>query len=240
MIPLWVFITSLWYWPLEVLISLHSFARWAHATCYYKRIVLHTNLSSDWSTISDIYRAKTKLWEGNVFTGVCHSVREGVPCDHYPWCIFTWILPYLSLPVYHTWDLPLPQIPDMRPTPSWYWHLVVNIKWWPPKHVQLARGRYASYSNGVLSMFTFKNHFTRTFRNDTFTILVATICYHQIVSDSEKHFLNKVRNFFWGDMVGDVTSSPTCHRSFLLLHVWRCTSKDIFYRAFHSELCVKS
>ena len=148
-------------------------------------------------------------------------------------------LTYCSLYTTHGTS-PRYQIPDMRPTPSCYWHLVVNIKWWPPKHVQLARGRYASYSNGVLSMFTLKNHFTRTFRNDTFTILVATICYHQIVSDSEKHFLHKVRNFFWGDMVGDVTSSPTCHRSFLLLHVWRCTPKDIFYRAFHLELCVKS
>ena len=29
------------------------------------------------------YRLPMKLWEGNVFTGVCHSVG-GVPCDYYP------------------------------------------------------------------------------------------------------------------------------------------------------------
>ena len=62
-----------------------------------------------------------KLREGNVFTSVClHLVGgRGSPCDHYPWCIVTWVP--LTPPIA---DMP----PDTRhgiyPLPC-DWHLVV-------------------------------------------------------------------------------------------------------------------
>ena len=41
--------------------------------------------------LPDIYHPPTKLWAGNVFTGVCVSIHWVSPqdcyCDHYPWCI---------------------------------------------------------------------------------------------------------------------------------------------------------
>ena len=58
------------------------------------------------------YRAETKLREGNVFTGVCHSVwGMGTQCDHYPRCIGTKVTPHThtpnhSSPRYQTLDLP--------------------------------------------------------------------------------------------------------------------------------------
>ena len=33
--------------------------------------------------------ATMKLWKGNIFSRVCHSVQASVPCDHYQWCIGT-------------------------------------------------------------------------------------------------------------------------------------------------------
>ena len=113
------------------------------------------------------YSPQTKLRKGNIFTAVCHSVREMCigpwVSTHYQ----TWDLPpttdiwWLSL---ETWDLPSPC----------YWHLVVITgylfklvhlrtypqtstcsKWWLPKHVQLVSGWNASYCNAVLfNMYT--------------------------------------------------------------------------------------
>ena len=88
-----------------------------------------------------IYHPQTKLWEGNIFTGVSHSVYGVSPCDDYPWCIGTWVPPG-----YQTWDLPPCPCPPFcyrhlmvitgdlfkpvhsRTFPPWSWHLVVAIK----------------------------------------------------------------------------------------------------------------
>ena len=54
-----------------------------------------------------------KLWEGNAFTHVCLPVdREGVPYDHYPWCIRP-----------HGYK---PPPPPPRPQPSTLWILDIG------------------------------------------------------------------------------------------------------------------
>ena len=96
-----------------------------------------------------------KLWEGNVFTGVCLSIHGGSSCDHYPWCTGPHCTgpPTASPSRHRIWgpSLPLPlalaqPCPLLvtsggyhwRPVqtcslgiivqslPHWYWHLVAT------------------------------------------------------------------------------------------------------------------
>ena len=52
--------------------------------------------ASYWNALTWVnYRLPIKLREGNIFSRFCHSI-QGVPCDHYPWCMephFTGIPP---------------------------------------------------------------------------------------------------------------------------------------------------
>ena len=64
-----------------------------------------------WLAFCTYYRAQTKLWEGNVFTGVCLSVHKGSSCYHYSWCIgshCTVPWPWSQSPTsgHQLWDLP--------------------------------------------------------------------------------------------------------------------------------------
>ena len=117
--------------------------------------------------------------EGNVFTGVRHSVPGESSCDHYPWCIGTWVPP--SPLDNRRGDLPPPPPPPPAlqtwgptlPVPCYLHQVVItgdmfklvqwrtcppppphstgtDIHWWPLKHVWLERGWYASYWNAVL------------------------------------------------------------------------------------------
>ena len=56
------------------------------------------------------YHSPTKLQNGNVFTGVCHSDHRGSPCDHYPWGIG----PHGTAPQSQLWTWPCPT-PGMGP-----------------------------------------------------------------------------------------------------------------------------
>ena len=63
----------------------------------------------------DDYRPPTKLREGSVFRRVCPSFcpqGQGVPCDHYPWCI----------------GIGLPTPPSLLP---WTWDFIVQWSSWP-------------------------------------------------------------------------------------------------------------
>ena len=88
------------------------------------------------------YRPPTKLWEGNVFTGFCHSVPILSLCDYYPWCMGT----YPSSPpipnmgptpcpltsgihhIHHWRPLQNCSLEDRTPSPHCYWRLVVATK----------------------------------------------------------------------------------------------------------------
>ena len=57
----------------------------------FAQIFIRNGTKCSWVSLKIIYHVyfilnycpPTNLWEGNVFTGVCHSVG-GSPCDHYP------------------------------------------------------------------------------------------------------------------------------------------------------------
>ena len=135
-------------------------------TCY---CILHQNCLH---SMYHCYRPKTKLWEGNVFTGVClsvNSVHMMEVTSHASWVVSNGRLVPLEYPPGHPtpfWDTLPPGIPSPSATDVlWsslersyphYWHLVVILgdlfKVVLPltsSGVHWSR-QYASYWNAVL------------------------------------------------------------------------------------------
>ena len=132
-----------------------------------------------------------KFQEGNVFSYVCpsvsHSVQDGSPCDHYPWCIGshctgplwllhqTWDHPkpcplnnrYGNLPGHHTWDSPLaPALPPASDIWDYHWRPFQicsfwdsqsDIWWWPLKHIWFGSRQWTSSCNAFLFARKFAN-----------------------------------------------------------------------------------
>ena len=105
-------------------------------------------------TLYYFYHPLTKLWEGHIFGRVCLSFcprREGVLCDHYPWC--SWPHCTGSWPWHCTGPQPPPSGILWSRLEIWWnlftWrpllHLVLTSSGWLLKYIQWASRRYTSY-----------------------------------------------------------------------------------------------
>ena len=130
-------------------------------------------------TVNALHVQTPWLWEGNVFSHVCHSVcpqRRGVPMWPLPMMLWTSLhrVPltlalvkiYFFCPVGHqTWDLlpqPHPSVTDIWWPPleicsnlfTWDPHLLrSDVWWWPLKHIWFSSGQYVSFWNAFLGFY---------------------------------------------------------------------------------------
>ena len=72
---------------------------------YQKDLCLQPWVNKKWTSKWYYYRPPTKLWEGNVFTGVCWSFcPKRVRGTHPPWGRYVWGWVLVPSPPPETWD----------------------------------------------------------------------------------------------------------------------------------------